>query len=522
MPNRTSTFDVVGVGALNYDHVVLGGPPVEDSESVLPKEQVLAELEAAGGIREMPRCGGSAYSAIRTLRQIADLRVAFVGITPRPSTSSRANHVDEMAAAQVEFVGTRNAYDAGICGSLASPTGRRLLVDPRGNIRINQVLNSKTLTKLHGARVLHLSSLLEEPGADEFPVATAVADFVTAFREQNPESLITLDPGYPWAAAARGGSKSVLRIFSLADLLFVNDREYLTLTGGSPESRHSALALRSIAPRAAVHVFKDLRGVRLLHACGLTAFSARRIQDVQTIDPTGAGDAVAAGVLASITENRTLEEGARLGLRIASKVAGRSGPERSANLRAAVGELWAEHPYVEDVSRLPESTASPWRPTLVGLGAAVVGGVGFTSALGPVGIAAGVALGALTFIFDFLFLKRQIPSEVRWPVFTVALVATLCAASFGLGIRDKVITTASYSFVVTNKAGRVTPLKSVPSEGAQLDNFLPTGTHVAVLCQAESEGRKWYKLADNRGWLREDEAGPEPFTGEEPPPLCPS
>lgn len=522
MPSKTRSFDVVGLGALNYDYVVLGGPPVEDSESVLPKEQVFAELEAAGGTRAQPRCGGSAYSAIRALRQIADLRVAMVGITPRSSVPSTANHVDEMTAAQVEFLGTRNEYEAGICGSLASPTGRRLLVDPRGNARIGQVLNAKTLARIRGARVLHVSSLLEEPDIDGFPVATAVADFLATFRDQNPDSLITLDPGYPWASAARGGSQPVLRIFAHVDLLFLNDREYLTLAGGSPESRHSALALRSVAPRAAVHVFKDLRGIRLLHASGLTSFSARRIGDVQTIDPTGAGDAVAAGVLASIAENRTLEEGARLGLRIAATVVGRSGPERSANLRKAVGDLWTEQGAVEDASRSPTGSASPWRPTLIGLGTAVVGGVGLTSALGPVGIAAGVAVGGLAFIFDALFLKRQIPREARLSLFVVTLLATFCAALFGLGIRDSAIKHASYSFVVTNRAGLVTPLKSVPSEGAQLDVVLSTGTHVSVLCQAESEGRKWYKLADNRGWLREDEAGPEPFSGEEPPPQCPS
>ena len=79
-----------------------------------------------------------------------------------------------------------------------------------------------------------------------------------------------------------------------------------------------------------------------------------------------------------------------------------------------------------------------------------------------------------------------------------------------------------YQFLVTNSAGYLTPIKSVPSDGAQTDHVLSVGDTVYVDCAIKySDGTVWYRLSDAQGWLKEGEVGPAPFTGQGVPPRCP-
>jgi len=241
-------FDVVALSALNFDYVVTGGNATEDTERVCPRADILTAIRKPNhGEVPSPTCGGSAFNALTMLAKLDEgLKLGLIAVEPSMPVTEAHSHVRKAESMHVHFLGTSltNA-DPGVCGSIASPNGRQLLVDPGCNTRIGEALTDELLSRLKGTRILHVSSFFEEIGATDEPVAEAIADFVHAFKAQNPLAVVSIDPGHPWTE--RIGSHHVRRIIAAADILFLNRTEFGTLTKGPPESG-SVQRLRELAP----------------------------------------------------------------------------------------------------------------------------------------------------------------------------------------------------------------------------------------------------------------------------------
>jgi hypothetical protein len=67
-----------------------------------------------------------------------------------------------------------------------------------------------------------------------------------------------------------------------------------------------------------------------------------------------------------------------------------------------------------------------------------------------------------------------------------------------------------------------TILKSAPFEFSQKNILVAAGDTFLVDCYVIQQDGQWYRLRDNRGWLRDDELLPAPYTGLKSPPQCPA
>ncbi len=319
-------YDVVGLGALNVDQIVAGASQAEDAERVLPRKR-LDDLANSGSEPATAFLGGSAFNVLWLLGKTTEpgepYNYALIGAAgDTREFGLREGHAAALSSVHVESLFSTHAEEPGMCVSLTSPTGRQLFVNPGANTRIVEQLSDPEqretlLEALRGCRVLHVTSLLENPYSPDDVIAKAVVDLITDARDLNSSLLVSLDPGDPWVMARN--RPPVRALFSEADLLFLNQQEFTGLTGSLPVDVEAIRSLHELCPRAAVHILKRHTEVHVVHPSGLTVSTIERPPtDAQAVDPTGAGDAFAAGVLAAIVRNRSIVDGARFGLSLAS------------------------------------------------------------------------------------------------------------------------------------------------------------------------------------------------------------
>lgn len=115
--------------------------------------------------------------------------------------------------------------------------------------------------------------------------------------------LVALDTMNLWIESAR---EELLRVVSQVDLLVLNDAEARQLTGESNLVRAGRRLLR-LGPRTIV-VKKGEHGAALFSAGGEFATAAVPLEDV--VDPTGAGDSFAGGLLGYLAATGDHSEGA--------------------------------------------------------------------------------------------------------------------------------------------------------------------------------------------------------------------
>ena len=130
------------------------------------------------------------------------------------------------------------------------------------------------------------------------------------------------------ALAAAGGVRPVLNLSPVADLsprtlaaldpLVVNEHEAHALTGGTGD-------LLALGPRTAI-ITRGPRGARVLTPGGTTDIPAPA---VAAVDTTGAGDAFAGALAASLATGTTLEDAARTAVLVAAISVTRPGAQPS-------------------------------------------------------------------------------------------------------------------------------------------------------------------------------------------------
>lgn len=175
--------------------------------------------------------------------------------------------------------------------------------------------------------------------------------------------------------------------------------------------------------------------------------------------------------------------------------------------------------------KVPESA----RDAAAVLAVAAGGGFGLfglTALPWGITIPASLLVGASALLADLLAFRRPIaPGEPfrRASLIlatSVAVVAGL-AVAFAAGVEAR-SPTRTYSYLVTNHDGYLTFGHSVPSIDAQNNSKFQTGDVVHVQCDVTVGDVHWFRLADDAGWLDQEEAMPAPYTGQGQPPTCPA
>lgn len=339
-------YDVVALGALNVDLVEISNSSieVEDTEVTTTAEEILQRIDAHGRI-VLPFAGGSAFNALLMLAQLQRprLQLALLGISSdkqQPYGLLRS-HVDRLSELCVTILTGASARPPGLCSAVPTVQGRKLRPAPEANLDVVGYLDGDVpLRAVQNARILHLSSLLEDPLAPESDaVLQEVSEFVNRAKASNPSLFLSFDPGHPWVT---GTDRAPLRaIYRQADLLFLNVQEFEALTNADIDSPASLRSVRHLCPGGTAVVLKGVDEVILLHAAGHTISRVPQTVWADRVDMTGAGDAVAAGVLAALAEGRSINEGCALGLRIAALRISDFGDRGHEDLLSRLGYVWS-------------------------------------------------------------------------------------------------------------------------------------------------------------------------------------
>jgi sugar/nucleoside kinase (ribokinase family) len=365
---ETGGLDVVGVGAFNLDCVVdlaaaaasagtdtaslrswvaglcaVGGVPLEwGAEAFVDEPTVLALLDRLGGDAIAWQPGGSAFNTVHALARLRlGLRLGYVGVAGRRPGPGPSGHALLGRLAVDRAFARRDARRlGGVCVSLVEGGERTMLTHTGANAGLAGLVTRRQQelsAYLAGARIVHVTSFAD---ADAPPRLAALLREVKA---RNPAVLLSADPGHAWSTAPTPG---VERLLATADLLLVTARELAALAGGqeaswpeggAPGTSHAgrpaaepvggaadeelAGALRSRLGSAATILLKRADGVTVLAAGqGGRRFARRPLPGHLVRDATGAGDVLAAGVLAALARDpAALPAGVGLGMRLARR-----------------------------------------------------------------------------------------------------------------------------------------------------------------------------------------------------------
>lgn len=177
------------------------------------------------------------------------------------------------------------------------------------------------------------NSILVSPGANtalEPADVDGVFDGVKVMVVSLEIPLPTVE--YAVAAAAKAGVRVLLNLSPVAkvspatlsalDVLLVNEHEAAWLLGSDD---YDPAALLDVGPRSAV-VTMGARGAVVVTVDGLTEVDSPK---VEAVDTTGAGDAFAGALAASLAEGASLADAARQAVRVAAVSVTRRGAQPS-------------------------------------------------------------------------------------------------------------------------------------------------------------------------------------------------
>jgi sugar/nucleoside kinase (ribokinase family) len=379
LPRSIPEHDVVGIGALNLDHVRAvdhfedvkdGAAPLRTFEPgeeriAEDEDEITAELEALGNFEH--RWGGSAFNVLRLLSMPSlGCRTGFVGVAGiSPVPDEHPTLASEFGGCDTEFVEQVDGL-AGQCNSILEKRGltlpeRSMLILPSVNRQLGGYIGRRYWELVHyltTTRAIHVTSLLDD---DQSPwmLVDLLSDVVT----RAPDVTVSFDPGPLWTTEYPDYVEALL---GLTNILFLNYKEFTTLSDRYRKKREPSdteradLIRAKLAPQAALVVVKLV---------GTTVFYGSDLPDgVQTVDlpdavltdvrdDTGAGDVVAAMVLASrYAPLVTNWMGGTLGMALArEKVRDLAVPDEESVLRELRAITRRYPPETEGRSRAPLS-----------------------------------------------------------------------------------------------------------------------------------------------------------------------
>ncbi len=326
-------LDVVGVGAFNLDCVIdlagaaalagtdtaslrslvagvcaAAGVPLDwGAEAFVDEPTVLALLDRFGGAALAWQPGGSAFNTVHALaRMRLGLRLGYVGVAgrwPGPGPSGHAL----LRRLEVDRAFTRRDGRrlGGVCVSLVEGGERTMLTHTgatAGLAGLVQRRHHELAAYLAGARIVHVTSFADAAAPQH------LAGLLRDVKARNPAVLVSVDPGHAWSTAPTPG---VERLLAAADLLLVTARELAALAAGA--------VLGRLGGDATV-LLKRADGVTVLGPEPGRRFARRPLPGRLVRDATGAGDVLAAGVLAALARDPSaLPAGIALGMRLARR-----------------------------------------------------------------------------------------------------------------------------------------------------------------------------------------------------------
>ena len=285
-----SKIEVVGLGALNMDHIYKVERILDDGEAVV--------LEA----KSSP--GGSAANTIYGLAKLG-IKTGFSGVVGDDDDGKILLQDFQKVEVDISRIRVKHGKKTGSVLCLSDKLGRRsLYVLPGANNLLT--MDDLDLTYINQARMLHLSSFAHDR---QFKVLLELID------KLDLSVKLSFAPGALYAVK---GLKNLTPILGRTYLLFINQSEIQQLTG-EDVTIGAQSCLRQGCQIVAVTLGKGRR-VRKTTAVGYIRDAEHEYviesgsRDIGAeVDTTGAGDAFAAGFLYGLIKGKRLSECGLLG-----------------------------------------------------------------------------------------------------------------------------------------------------------------------------------------------------------------
>ena len=316
-----SDIEIVGLGALNVDHIYQVERILEDGETVV--------LEA----KSSP--GGSAANTIYGLAKLG-MKTGFCGVVGDDDDGKILLRDFQKLGVDTSQIRVKSKAKTGSVLCLSDKLGRRsLYVLPGANNLLTT--DDLDLAYINQARMLHLSSFADDR---QFKVILALID------KLDSSVKLSFAPGALYAVK---GFKALAPILKRTYLLFINQSEIQQLTGediiGGAES-----CIKQGCQNVVVTLGKGSK-IRKTTAVGYIRDSENeyviKLRDIRAgMDTTGAGDAFAAGFIYGLLNNNGFEECGRLGDIVAqfciTKIGARPGLPTLDELSRRYRELYSQ------------------------------------------------------------------------------------------------------------------------------------------------------------------------------------
>ncbi|HVD16869.1 MAG TPA: carbohydrate kinase family protein [Actinomycetota bacterium] len=340
MTRGRSGLDVVGVGALNLDCLVdlaqvaaregtdtaalrswvaaaCAGTRLDwGAEGFVDEPTVQAVLDRFGGAALAWQPGGSAFNTVHALACMGlGLRLGYVGVAGRsPVDGPSGPALLDQLGVDRRFV-HRDRRLGGVCVSLVEDGERTMLTHTGANDGLGgftERCRGPLTAYLAGARVVHVTSFADEEAPPR------LAALLGEVKARAPRVLVAVDPGHAWSTSSTPG---VERLLATADLLLLTARELAAVAGHAGSDAELARDLRARLGSQPTLLVKRADSVTVLGRAAATLRFVRRPLPARLVrDPTGAGDVLAAGVLAALARDPTaLTNGIALGMRLARR-----------------------------------------------------------------------------------------------------------------------------------------------------------------------------------------------------------
>jgi len=317
-----SNIEVVGLGALNIDHIYKVERILEDGETVV--------MEATSSP------GGSAANTIYGLARLG-IRTGFTGMVGDDAEGKILVQDFHKAGVDTSQIRLKHGAQTGSVLCLSDRLGKRsLYVIPGANNLL--AVDDLDLDYINQAKMLHVSSFVDDR---QFKVLLEVMD------KLDSSIKVSFAPGALYTAK---GLKGLTPILTRTHVLFINQSEIEQLSGGDFAAGAES-CLKQGCHIVAVTLGKGATWKNVVATSYIRDIENEYIVEpgkqnmISAIDTTGAGDAFATGFIYGLLNGKGLEVCGRLGDIVAqfslSKMGAREGLSTFNELGQRYQELYS-------------------------------------------------------------------------------------------------------------------------------------------------------------------------------------
>jgi ribokinase len=296
-------MDVIGIGAMNMDHLYSVRNLVIDSEDIVDEFELYP--------------GGSSANTIYALGRLG-ARCGFIGVVGNDPDGKALIASMESAGVETQHIRVDSVAPTGAVLGLSDRTGRRSLYVAAGaNNRLNE--SDIDTNYLNTSTIVHMSSFVKD---DLFSL------LVDSIRKLSRDVKFSFSPGSLYSSK---GMKALSPLLERTDVLFINRTELEAMSGTS----YTKGAWDCIKRGCSKVVVTLGRGLQVTDKRTIASYirdsnreyqvDAIKMEWQPVIETTGAGDAFAAGFLFGYLKGKTLNECAVAGDIVAHFSIGKKG-----------------------------------------------------------------------------------------------------------------------------------------------------------------------------------------------------